>query len=387
MKILEVQGLAAEGGAEVHTFLLSRGLLERGHKVYLAAPDTPSTAISNAEAAGCPVVLFTAAPTWRGIVDFKTARQLARIIREEGIELIHSHLWQGDAIAVLASYLTGVPVVTTLHGPYIPVTIERRFIHRVHRLLYIGLLKRMTRIIAISHFVKDLAALDLHLRPAAIDVVHNCSDVSLYQKEFDTDTTRSALGIAPDHVVISIVGELTPRKGIFAFVDIAAMIARECPQARFLLVGDGPLRAPAEARAREKGCRDAMIFTGVRSARDIPELMAASDILAVTSYAEGFGRTITEAMSSGIPVVSFDSGAPREIIVDGETGYLVPEDDCEQFSDRAIRLIRDAALRQRLGDAGLARARAVFDIPPFVEKTEKILQEAVGSKPRQRRLP
>jgi glycosyltransferase involved in cell wall biosynthesis len=377
LKVLQVQGQAAEGGAEVHTFLLSRGLLERGHEVYLAAPDTPSTAISRAEAAGCQLYRFSPVPAWRGIVDFGTGWQLARLVRDEGIELIHSHIWYGDAISVFASYVTGVPVVTTLHGPYIPVTIERRPVHELHRLLYMGLLRRMKRIIAISDFVRDLAVRDLRLRPTAIDVVHNCSDVSLYQQEFDAPAIRSALGIAPEHVVIAIVGELTPRKGIPAFVDIAAMIAREDSRARFLLIGDGPLRGWAEERAREKGCRDKLIFTGWR--RDIPELMSAIDVLAVTSYSEGFGRTITEAMSSALPVISYDSGAPREIIVHGETGYLVPEDDLEQFAAFGLQLIRDPALRRRLGEAGLARARAVFDIPPFVDKTEKILLEAVGA--------
>jgi glycosyltransferase involved in cell wall biosynthesis len=380
LKILQVQGQAAEGGAEVHTFLLSRGLIGRGHEVYLAAPDTPSTAITRAEAAGCHLHRFSPVPTWRGILDYGTGRRLARLVREEGIELIHSHLWYGDVIAAVASVLTSVPVVTTLHGPYIPITIERRPIHDVHRLLYRGVLTRMQRIIAISGFVKDLAVCDLRLRPGAIDVVHNCSDVSLYQQDRDTEATRSALGLEPEHVVVSIVGELTQRKGILAFVDVAARIARECPDARFLLVGDGPLRDQAEASARAQGCDNAMVFAGWR--KDIPELMAASDILAVTSYKEGFGRTITEAMSSAIPVISFDSGAPREIIVHGETGYLVPEGDVEQFAGFGVRLIADAALRRRLGEAGLARARAEFDIPPFVEKTEKILREAVGERQR-----
>ena len=102
-------------------------------------------------------------------------------------------------------------------------------------------------------------------------------------------------------------------------------------------------------------------------------------MLAVTSREEGFGRTITEAMSSSLPVVSFDSGAPREIIVEGETGYLVEPDDVGAFAARLTRLLRDPEARERMGAAGLERARSRFDIGPFVDATERILLEVAGA--------
>ena len=119
-----------------------------------------------------------------------------------------------------------------------------------------------------------------------------------------------------------------------------------------------------------------MHLLGHRS--DVPEILRLTDVLAFTPRDEGFGRVMTEAMASAVPVVAFRSGACPDIVVDGVTGFIVPDEDVDQLADRCLRLLDDDALRERMASASLARAREQFDIGPFVERTEAILERVVS---------
>ena len=275
---------------------------------------------------------------------------------------------------------TGTPVVATIHGPTIATTIERRWHHRLHLGFYAFLMRRMQRLIAISAFSRDYVARDLGIPAERIDVVYNCSDVAAYDLDVDRARVREGMGVPADARVLIIVGELTARKGILEFVEVAARVSADLPDSHFVLVGSGELEGPGRARAAELGVSDRVHFLGWRS--DVPELLAASDALAVCSYGEGFGRTITEAMSSRLPVLAFDSGAPKELIVDGETGFLVGEGDVEAFARRAVELLGSPAMLTRMGEAGLDRARRMFDLDLFVDSTERVLREAVEGRAR-----
>lgn len=379
MKILQIQGLAAQGGAEIHTSILSTGLLERGHEIIIAAPNTKSKPIDDAEAAGCRVVHFKQVRSWIRLFDVRAGALVADLVRKEKIDLVHSHLWNADVLAIMAKFATGVPAVATMHGPYITSTTKRRAIHHLHRAIYRRLMRRMNRIIAISNFVKQISMEDLDMGPDQIDVVYNCSDVALYNRPRERGKIRNALGVAESDVVFGLIGEITERKGPLEFVQAGISILREGRPVKFMLVGDGPMRAECERLIGQAGFEDRFIFTGYRT--DVPDLLAAMDVLAVTSVREGFGRTITEAMSTGLPVIAYDSGAPAEIIIDGTTGFLVPDLDVNGLSIRMHMLQEDSDLRTRLGKAGLKRAITEFDIPVFIARTERILLEAAGRSP------
>lgn len=374
MRILQVQGLVAGGGAEVHTLILSQGLIERGHDVVFAAPYNEDPLMKRVTEVGCSVHFLPARPGWMRLLDIAAARELATLIRSKRIDIVHTHLWNADTIGWMAARWTKIPIVSTIHGPTMPVHLDQRWYHRVHHRIYASMLRRMDRVIAISNFVKEYTAEDLGIPAESMTVVHNCSDIDAYQREFDVAATRAESGLPLNAPLVTIVGELTGRKGIMEFIEAAAIIAQQAPLTHFVLVGRGPLEDAARTKAKELGIASQTHFLGWRP--DIPELLAASDVLAVTSRKEGFGRTITEAMASSLPVVSFDSGAPREIIDDGTTGYLVPPGDIDGFGMRVSELLKNEDLRRRMGSAGLERARSHFDTPVFVDSTEKVLIEA-----------
>lgn len=371
MRVLQVQGLVAGGGAEVHTLILSRGLIERGHEVILAAPRNDEPLMADYEAAGCEVVWMESGPSWRSLFDWRTGKALGDFAASREVDVIHSHLWNADIAAWIAGRICDRPVVATLHGPTMPIHLPRRWYHRVHHRIYSLFLRRMDAIIAISQFMKDFTIDDLGIPADAIEVIHNCSDVDLYQKPVDVEAVRRELGFEADVPVAILVGELTGRKGTIEFIEAARVALERVETARFVLVGRGDLEQAAAQRATELGIADSVHFLGWRS--DVPELLRASDLLAVTSLKEGFGRTITEAMSSGLPVVAFDSGAPGEIVVDGETGVLVAERDATAFGEAMAGLLADPETRRKMGAEGLRVARERFDTPVFVAATESVL--------------
>lgn len=376
MRIIQVQGLVGGGGSEVHTSILCRGLRERGHQVHLCMPDEDHWLESEVKSAGCTVARFPVVPTWRKLFDLDGGAWLANEAEQFEASVIHTHIWNADVLGYFARRRTGTPVVATLHGPTISVAVEKNLLHRLHHRIYAQMLKRLDRVIAISDFVRHFVADDLHIDAAGIDVVHNCSDVRRYRLAVDRDATRKRLGVPSDALVSTIVGELSPRKGILEFIRSAAIVSEELVTAHFLVVGEGVLREEASLLTERMGISDRVHFVGQR--KDVAEILRSSDLLAVTSYKEGFGRTITEAMSSELPVVSFESGATGEIIVDGVTGYLTPEGDVEAFAHACLKLLRSVDLREEFGRAGLARAIEKFDVPTFVERTETVLREACG---------
>jgi glycosyltransferase involved in cell wall biosynthesis len=168
-------------------------------------------------------------------------------------------------------------------------------------------------------------------------------------------------------VIVGVASRLAPVKGIVHLVDALAMIARSHPHVELVIAGDGPERPHIEAAVRQAHLEDRVHFTGWVD--DIAGLMREWDIYAQPSLAEGLGIAALEAMSMGLPVVASDVGGLREIIVDGETGYLVPVKDSRALGRRIAELADDAALREKMGTAARSRVVSCF---PFERESETI---------------
>jgi glycosyltransferase involved in cell wall biosynthesis len=219
--------------------------------------------------------------------------------------------------------------------------------------------RRCDAVIAISRYVAGEVR-PLVPGPAPIHVVRNIVDAG---------RVRPGLPLPPDlrktpgDVWIGIVGALTPLKGQDVFLDAAARVAARAPQARFVVVGGEPyatgagvgLGATLRARAQALGIAARVDFLGERD--DAAAVIANLDVLVQASRGpEGLGRTILEAMACGVPVVAVDAWGPRELVEDGRTGCLVPPGDAAALADRIAALVRDPAVRARLG----AAAREAF---------------------------
>jgi glycosyltransferase involved in cell wall biosynthesis len=379
VRVLEIQGGVGLGGSERHTLQLAVGLNAREDldvSVVGAYANEPEMH-RELRAAGVPVhdldlVTPTRAPA--------TLVRLVRLVRDDEIDLIHTHLRNADLLGIMTGMLTRTPVVVTLHGATgpawpLPVPLRSRIIKGLHG---VALRHGARRVIAVSHFAKQHSLRDLRLSPTQVSVIHNASDATGHLRSCGAGAAnvRSSLGLDPEARIVSFIGRLDRQKGLHHFLRMARIVAAEVPESRFLVVGEGPPGPAPGPLLDAPSLRGRVVFTGGR--RDVATLLELTDVLVVTARGEGFGRVITEAMAAAKPVVAFASGAVPELVVDGETGYLVEPGDVTTLSRRVASLLRDPDLRRDLGHRGKSRCEARFSVPRFVEETASTLLAAAG---------
>jgi glycosyltransferase involved in cell wall biosynthesis len=194
---------------------------------------------------------------------------------------------------------------------------------------------------------------------------------------------RRELGIPVDAPVVGTVTRLSPQKAPLDFVDAAARVAERRPEAHFLLVGDGPLRAGVEARVADLGLVERFHLAGLR--REVPDLLHAFDVFALSSLWEGLPRVLPQAMAAGLPVVATAVDGNAEAVTDGANGILVPPGDPGAMAGALVRLLDDPDLAARMGEAGQASVqefsarKMVDDIAALYEALLERLPETDSS--------
>jgi glycosyltransferase involved in cell wall biosynthesis len=186
---------------------------------------------------------------------------------------------------------------------------------------------------------------------------------------------RQKLAVPTDAYLLSYVGRLTTDKNPVRFVEIAGRVAPECPEAHFVLMGDGPLYTAAAARARALGIEGRVTFAGFVPGAG--RLHQVADVLMLTSDSEGSPLAVLDAMAAGRPVIATAVGDVPEQVVDGETGYISPPNDLEGLAN-AVLALRDPALRAQFGAAGRKRAHELFSIDHMLDRTVAVYREALA---------
>jgi glycosyltransferase involved in cell wall biosynthesis len=277
----------------------------------------------------------------------------ASLVREHDVDVIHAHLPAAHVVAALAGSVTHTPVLTTIHAMHLSM-----WDLEVHRL-------------AATHlcFVSEAArahALAVGVLPARMSVIRNGVDTARF-------TPRAAARGPSAPPVIGFVGRLSPEKNPALFLRAAARIRARMPRARFVVVGDGPLRGELEALASTLAIRDAVAFDG--ECTDMPVRYRALDLMLLTSWHEGTPLALLEAMASGVPVVSTDVGGVAELIVSDATGALVPPGDDAQMAERACELLGSPGTLATMGERAREHVRVHFSIDEQVRATAALLHE------------
>jgi glycosyltransferase involved in cell wall biosynthesis len=186
------------------------------------------------------------------------------------------------------------------------------------------------------------------------------------------DGVRQSLGIPEGAPLIGTVSNFRIEKGHRYLLEAAVHVRRSFPDARFVLVGHGPLEATLRRQARQMGLGQNVIFTGTRN--DAPRLAAAFDVFALPSIHEGLSIALVEALAVGTPAVVTGTGGVKEVVSDGVNGVVVPPRDPLALGNAITSVLTDAALQQRLSEAGKKRA-ADFDIRVAVRRIEDVYRE------------
>jgi glycosyltransferase involved in cell wall biosynthesis len=210
--------------------------------------------------------------------------------------------------------------------------------------------------------------------PAAIVVVHDGVDVD-WIAQLQPANVHAAFYLPIHAPIVGNVGALAAHKGHHDLIEAATLVLRHVPDARFVIVGDGELRAALEKQIKDKHLERHVFLAGFRA--DVLELVKGFDIFAASPVHEGMCLTLVDAMAAGKPAVCTRAGGIPEVMVDGETGFIVEPHDTEAMADRIVRLLQDEDLRRTMGAAAQARARERFTVERMAAELEALYRTFV----------
>ncbi len=366
MRIAHVITRLILGGAQQNTLLCCEDLLrDYGDEVLLIAgpPRGPEgSLLERARAGGIRVALVDALRRpihpWHDLVSYRQIKQLLRDFRPE---VVHTHSAKGGILGRAAAWSLQVPaIIHTVHGaPFHP------YQGRVQRALYRACerwaARRCHALVSVADAMTELmVAAGVAPREKFTTIPSGMEVEPLLDSARHRGRVRRQLGYEPQHVVIGKIARLFHLKGHCYLIEAAREVVRHHPNARFLLLGDGLLRESLLRQIAAAGLTDHFQLLGLVPPERIPELIAAMDVVAHTSLREGLARALPQALIAGKPAVSFDIDGAREVIIDDQTGYLVPPQDAAGLSAALNRLVGDAALRSRLGNEGRRRFADVY---------------------------
>lgn len=370
------------GGAQENTMLTADYLDKSRWKVdVISGPQTGSEG-SLIEAVRQRGVSLTIEPALvreiNPLNDVLALLRLWRSIKRGRYAIVHSHSSKAGILGRWAAKLAGAPIIVhTVHGWG---HTDRQ--HPLVRQLYIGLEKLTLPItdclITVSPRDIEKGLRDGIGRPEDYVVIR--SGIELDQFGFPAvprEQTRVALNLPASAPVVGTVARLSAQKAPLDFVTAAGAIARDCPDAYFVFVGDGPLRPQVEAEIAALGIGDRFILTGLR--RDVPDLMAAFDVFVLTSLWEGLPRVLPQAMATGLPIVATAVDGNAEAVTDGVNGRLVPPGRPDRVAQAVLELLDSPDLMKSMASKGKERAKE-FGARQMVDQIARLYDQLLAQK-------
>jgi len=383
IKIIRIIARLNIGGPAIHTILLTAGLNNEGFESTLVTGvegKYEGNMLDLAAAKGVEPIII---PQLRRNIDpvggFIALVKLYRLMRREKPHIVHTHTATAGLLGRLAAKLAGVPVILhnfhghVLRGYFGPL--------RSKALVWIErfLARLSDRIVTVSEGQRrELAGYGI-APLEKITVVHLGFELeALLVCQSHRGELRHELGLTAENKLVGIVARLVPIKNHRLFLQAAQVVAKAMPQARFLVVGDGELREELEAYARDLGLDEKAFFTGWR--RDLPRLYADLDVVALTSINEGTPVSLIEAMAAGVPVAATAVGGVPDVVVEGETGYLVEAGAVEGMAEAIIGLLRDSEKAREMGIAGREAVYPRFAAQTLIANIEGLYAELLRQK-------
>jgi glycosyltransferase involved in cell wall biosynthesis len=370
LKILKVATGLAYGGAETQLKNVALRLKQRGWSLSVVSMLPPRAYVEELEAAGICVYNLRMR---RKVPDPRAVLRLAAIMRRERPLLIHSHMIHANLLARMTRLFVKVPVlICTAHS----ITEGGRPRELAYRLT--DSLADITT--QVSEAGKQRYIQVGAVPPHKIVCIPNGIDTSRFQPNPTVrQAVREQLGCAPDAFVWLTVGRLEPVKNHLKLLCAFREVAAVHPHARLLIAGQGPLQAAIEQRIAELGLAERVHLLGVR--RDIPDLLNATDAFVLPSLWEGMPLTLLEASATALPIVATDVGGNAEVVLEGETGYLVPVKDTEALAQAMLRVMNlSEADRSAIGQAGRAQVVQNFDLERVIDRWEALYRELLQRK-------
>ena len=376
------------GGAERQMLLLTAGLPRDRFDItfVLLGGDTPLAvearekgahvhALGAPRRAGMPMPLFGARVGAR-VVDY------VRLCRRERFDIVDAWLYLGYGLAAITDPVTRIPVM--ISGRRSLSGFKDRF-GRIERAIDALARRTSDAFVANSHAVAEDVARREGIPRDRIRVIHNGVELPPPLDERERVAIRAGWGVPADALVVGVVGTFKPGKGQDRAVRAMPGVLDSVPEARLVLVGDGPSRADVAALVTGLGLGPRVVMTG--QVPDARTLYGAFDLVASASDAEGLPNAVLEAAAAARAIVATDAGGTREIVTDGETGILLPVADDAALGRALVRLLREPDERVRLGDAARRHAGAAFGVDRLVRETAQLYETLASAAHARRTRP
>lgn len=299
--------------------------------------------------------------------------KMATLIRRLDVDLIHAHLFGSAVRAALLSRVCRVPAIATLHG-----SLDIGPGERLQNLKVAAVNHGLKRVVFVSELLKKTVLDSVPLRPELATVITNGINVKRYSSGSGTEF-RTEYGIGREEFLVGTVATPgRPAKGLDVLLDTVSILKKSSPGCRFVVVGDLEYGRGVELlKARDaRGLSNDVLFTGFRS--DVDRALSAFDVYALTSRSEGFPLSLLEAMAAGLPIVATRCGGPEQILDDGVTGLLVPNESAEAIANSIARLRANLSERRRLGEAARAAVNERFTLEAEVRAYERVYESCLA---------
>ena len=369
MRILHVITRLIHGGAQRNTMMCAAEQARRGHEVTLVTgPEAGPEGSLLEEAAQDPYRLIVLPDLVRDpspARDLRALVELWKLMGDHQFQVVHTHTSKAGILGRWAAALRRVPaVVHTPHGHVFHgyfSSWKTRVFREVERLTA----RTTHRIVALTegdlrdHLQEGIAPADRFV------IIPSGVSLERYRRPLETASGGQDL-------TIGFVARLVEVKGVLDLLEAVALVVTRFPRARLVLVGDGPLREAVLERIQTLGLTSHVELLG--RLEDPAPALRGFDLFVLPSHNEGMGRAAVEAMAAGLPVVATCVGGLPDVVVDGETGLLVPPHDPQALAEALTRLLEDPDLRGRMGLAGQIRAEAFSDQVMF-DRLEALYSE------------
>jgi len=293
----------------------------------------------------------------RSETDVLAILRLANGMKRFKCQLVHCHDAHSVAVASAAASLAKVPLRVISRNVDFPI--KKNFLSQMKYT------KNVDVIIAVSQGIEDVLV-EGGIDPTLIKVIPDGIDYSPFEEAASSQYLRRELNFGPDDFLVGIVAHLADHKGHKYLIKATEILKEKAPPIRVIIVGEGPLRMELDKLVKQTHVEDMVFFLGFRE--DVPQILASLDLFVLSSYLEGMGSSILDAMASQLPVVATRAGGIPEVVVNGETGLLVPPKSPAALAKAILRIYEDRELGRRLGQKGYEVVHQKFSAEAMAAK-------------------
>ena len=291
--------------------------------------------------------------------------RLYQLLHREKYSILHTSLFHASLVGRIVGWAAKVPVIITWRQNISLGGRWRDFIYKMTSRID-------DKVIVVSNSTLESEIRTTGLAVEKVEVIYNSIDIDRYsrKKPANRNKVKMDFGLGGEEIIVGFIGRFHAQKGIDVLLKAFEKIEKSKMNVRLMLVGDGTLRKKIWKQSQTLGNDNRVLFTGIR--KDIPLILSSLDIFVLPSRWEGLPLVLLEAMAAGLPIVATAVGGIPEVVVDGETGFLVPPEDPEALASAITRLIEDSVLRKKFGKAGYKRVKQHFNIQEASRRTEEL---------------